>query len=362
MILMAIRDQQKIWWWTRLEDLFKRYCMRWLELLIARDQLAPVDLQHQDIRSILVVRQHDQLGDFLVSIPALYALREQYPHAEISLLVREYFADVARCIPCIDEVIVFQEDARRWRLRKIIAFLRQLRRRRNLAIVLTTVSHSLTSDLLAHWSRAEYVLGSADRVFSGCRRNFLYNLNAPSRPLPRHQTQRNLDIVRYLGIEVDRVVGAIVVPDSTVDEARGFLRGRGPEPSLPIVGMHLGAGKPENRWPVESFAELARQVRTKYNATIALFWGPGEEGLCDAFSRQIAFEPIRVGHPSLLNLAAVFRLGARLQRYRHHASWSRGGNPCCCALRSHRPRRMEAPHPLLHGSVLAGWVDWEYKR
>jgi len=70
-------------------------------------------------------------------------------------------------------------------------------------VVLNTVSHSFTNDLLANFSGARYILGSEQLIFPGCTRNFFYNLTAPYSPVEKHQSERNLDIVRHIGVETD---------------------------------------------------------------------------------------------------------------------------------------------------------------
>jgi ADP-heptose:LPS heptosyltransferase len=53
---------------------------------------------------------------------------------------------------------------------------------------------------------------------------------------------------------------------STLPES---LRGR------PLVGLHISARKPSQRWPAERFAALARRLHTQWNAGLLLFWSPG---------------------------------------------------------------------------------------
>jgi ADP-heptose:LPS heptosyltransferase len=280
--------------------------MMWLELLLARDHIAAEGIQFSSIRRILVIRQHDQLGDFLLAIPALRALRGRFPNAEIAVLVREYFCDAARLIPYVNDVLVFHEDATRWRLRSIATFWRGLRSGWDLTVVLNTVSHSLTSDLLAWLSRARYVLGSGDRVFPGCKSNFFYNVLAPSDSTLKHQSERNLDIVRHIGANTDDLSELIIVPDAERQKALKDLKGRGLKSDGPVIGLHIGAGKPSNRWPVANFRILAERLNNTDSAQFVLFWGPAEDHLSDDFHRGLKFSSINIGYANLDRLAAYF--------------------------------------------------------
>ncbi len=59
----------------------------------------------QEARRVLAVRL-DNLGDVLVTTPAIHAIRESLPEASITLLASEIGAQAGRLNPDIDEVIV----------------------------------------------------------------------------------------------------------------------------------------------------------------------------------------------------------------------------------------------------------------
>lgn len=291
--------------WSRAERFMKDRSMGVLEPLVGRESLDPRALEGADMRRILVIRQHDQLGDFLLSVPALRALRERFPDARIALVVRGYFAEVARMVPHVDDVIVRPEPPL-LDCRSLARFTEELREGWDLAVVLNTVSHSLTSDLLARASRARIVLGSADRVFPGSTRNFFYDLEAPVRAGRRHQSERNLDIVRLAGCTTEDLREEVIVSDAERDMVRNDLEDRGAAGPGPIIGLHIGAGKPPNRWPAERFALLASILEERVQAKVLLFWGPEEGVLRDEFLGRRRRPTHLVGHPRLARLAAYF--------------------------------------------------------
>jgi ADP-heptose:LPS heptosyltransferase len=277
-----------------------------LEKTLGKEVLPPESLDRASVRSILVIRQHDQLGDFLLSTPVLRALRQHFPSAKVGLVVREYFHEIARFVPYVDDVLVFRERLTRWSWKNGWSFFRGLRSGWDLAIVLNTVSHSLTSDLLAHFSGARYVLGSDSRVYRGSSRNFLYNLVAPDAGPGRHQTQRNLDIVRYIGVDTENYAPAVTLSDAERWTARRDLEALGFDADLPAIGLHLGAGKFANRWPVRSFADFARSLTGLSRTQIVLSWGAREEELRARFAECAGIRTVDVGHPDLPKLAASF--------------------------------------------------------
>ena len=70
---------------------------------------------------------------------------------------------------------------------------------------------------------------------------------------------------------------------SVVPEAACVLRVRraielaGHDPMCKLIGLHISARRPMQRWPAERFAELAALLHEHHDATLVLFWSPGDE-------------------------------------------------------------------------------------
>lgn len=291
--------------WNRIEQFFKKRYAKGLERFFGRAPLGPEDVDFATIHRILIIRQHDMLGDFLLATPVLRAVRETFPHAHIGVVAREYFADIARHIRFVDEVLLFYKNGYHWTPRALGAFWRRLGSGWDLAVVLNTVSHSLSSDLIAHFSRARFVLGSEIKPLPGASRNFFYNLIAPYAPEEKHQTHRNLDIVRYLGIDTTDVAETMHLAEADLAMATAGLRAQGVPPG-PAIGMHLGAGKPDNRWPVARFVALGRELVQEFGVQLLVFRGPGEDALIEHFAAAADFAFVRIAPCDLIRLAALF--------------------------------------------------------
>lgn len=288
--------------WYFIEQFLKRQYLKWLEKVFAREILSPAQIEWSEVKRILVVRQHDLLGDFLLATPALRALRQRFPAAHIGVLVRAYFAGAARHHPEVNEVLVFDKSA----LSPWLMLWRQLRRKWDLAVVLNTVSHSTTSDWLAYLSGARYILGSAHLPLPGGTRNFFYNLLAPYAARVKHQSERNLDIVRYIGADTSDLSETMRVLESEKNAAAVKLRHLGLQQHGAVIGMHVGAGKLMNRWPITRFSELAQWLGERYAIEIVLFWGPQEEALRRRFCEALPFSPIKFAPTTLREMAAAF--------------------------------------------------------
>lgn len=291
--------------WNSIEQAFKRKWLRSFEKWLDRGVVSPNLINLYAIRRILVVRQHDQLGDFLLSTPVFRALRQFFPQAHIAVIARTYTAELAQHNPYLNEVLVVPEKLLWWTPVKIWRLLAGLLRGWDLTIVLNTVSHSLTSDLLAYFSGARYILGSEHRIFPGCRRNFFYNLSARYFAQIKPQSERNLDIVRHLGIDTDDRSEVMALTAQEKLFASNFMRQRGIDEQDVIIAIHPGAGKIHNRWPAERFAELANRLHRQFAVRLILTWGPREDSLGADLCRRLLFDPIVAHRLSLRQLAAL---------------------------------------------------------
>ena len=69
--------------------------------------MSMIDPAWERARNLLAVRL-DNLGDVLVTTPALHAIRRSLPEASLTLLASPVGAQAGRLNPDIDEVIVYQ--------------------------------------------------------------------------------------------------------------------------------------------------------------------------------------------------------------------------------------------------------------
>ena len=78
---------------------------RVLFFFIRAKKLDAEKLDFSSLKSVLVVRQHNELGDMLISSPMFRALKEKFPLAKVVCVAAKANLPVARGIPFIDEVV-----------------------------------------------------------------------------------------------------------------------------------------------------------------------------------------------------------------------------------------------------------------
>jgi len=284
--------------------MLKKNFLPFVEKFVRRQLTHPSLLNFKTIDRILVVRSHDHLSDYLLSTPVLRALREHFPVAHLALVVRPRAGEAARHCEFINELIVFPERGGEgtptWR-----AFLRQLRQGFDLTIVLNTVSHSLTSDLVAHYTKSKHILGPAAFRFPHSSRNFFYDLISPYWEGVKHQTERNLDIVRHIGVDTADHRSIITLLPEECAAGKKFLADAGVTESDLVVAMHIGAGKIRNRWHPENFAAVAGHLQKEYDARVVAIWDAHEQNLGFHFLSSLDFRPILAKGLSVRQIAAI---------------------------------------------------------
>jgi ADP-heptose:LPS heptosyltransferase len=290
---------------SKLKERLKHALLRVFETVISKTPLSPADFKHDKIRRILIIRQHGQLRDLLLATPVFRAVRQNFPGAYIAVLTLDHIAQVLYHNRNLDEVICFFEKISDWSVKKVFRFLRHIRSKFDLAIVLNPESHSLTSDLLAYLSGAKFILGSECLNIQTGQRNFIYNLLAPCANSQKHQTERNLDIVRFIHIDAEDKSEQIFLTPQESRWALEFLDQNGLQPDDLILCIHLGAVKIRDRWGTKKFVELAKYFSSKHNAKIILSCEPNEIKLRRYFLNSLPFKPVEAVGLTLRELSAV---------------------------------------------------------
>ncbi len=275
----------------RVERLLKTLVLSVLRGIFRSRRVPPFDPTR--FSRILVIRQHNQLGDMLCVTPLLQALRARYPDAFVALLTSPVNHEVMLHHAALDTVINFDKrDFLRGKTLRPAALWRFIRSLRaltfDLVLVPATVSTSTTSDVLA------YVTGARTRIGAGSINGkanpsaFLYtherHLSWPDGQ-PRHQTDRNMDIADLLLLPVqDRSLDLTL---TSVERSTGLARVRELTGNVrPVIAYHVGAGKPPNRWPADKFAALINLLGRELRAAALLISGPmDEESVSDVAAR-----------------------------------------------------------------------------
>jgi heptosyltransferase-3 len=219
---------------------------------------------------VLVVRR-DNIGDLVLTTPVLRALRSRYPEARIEILVNSYNAPVIEGHPDLDAIHVYTKAKHResrwdafpeWtdRLRQGLA----LRGERFDHVIVPSPGFHPRQIRLARWLRPRHISAFCPpgAVPVGVDRPVSY-----VGPQGRHHVEDTFRILEAFGIDGP-------MPDPRIACAAP----RSAAGDTLLVGIHLSARRPRNRWPSERFALLMRRLHRETGVRFRLFWAPGEQG------------------------------------------------------------------------------------
>jgi len=215
-------------------------------------------------KKILVV-QLRRLGDVILTVPALEALKKRYPGAKLDFLVEAPGAEAVAGLPSIDEILVYDAAG----FRQALAWAFKIRARR----------YDWVIDFLANPRTALITALSGAAVKAGpahVARRWAYNRRMVQSPEACYAA---LEKVRWLS-----VLG--VLPSDAPQLPRLMLAPR-PVKLENIVGLVPPSRKETRRWPAPSYARLGRLLRAKHGCELKVFWGPGEKDLADEVVRGI---------------------------------------------------------------------------
>ena len=256
------------------------------------------DLSDRDARSILVVRLK-ALGDVVLSLPVVYALRKRYPRARIRYLCRKQYAEALAGVKELDEIMILPASTAGQ-----VSLALRLRREQVDCVI--DLLGSPRSAFLA------FLTGAAMRIgMDTGRRNWCYTHLLP-RAITRdglrircYTLESNRELIRTLGLQPEGAPGlAIGFPAAERERgwAHNYIRCIGAGGKR-IIGLVPGSAYQAKSWPEQHFIELARLAHARLGAVSLILWGPGEESLA---RRIAAGAPGSVMAPPI----GVSRLGA----------------------------------------------------
>ncbi|MCK5547988.1 MAG: glycosyltransferase family 9 protein, partial [Thermoplasmata archaeon] len=294
----------------KLEKRGKVALARLIALFLRIDTIEPKDLERMRIGRLLVIRQHNQMGDMLLAVPAFRGLRSRFQDARISLVAAPINTDVMLNNPYLDEVFLYAKYSHRMRPDRLIQFIRTLRKRRfDTVIVLNSVSFSITSMLLALASGAAIRIGSTSRPFGHDLSARFYHLELP---LPTdveledmHESEHNLYPLRALGIEETDLSSALVPFEWEERGSREFTAAAFGDGSYSVI--HPGAGKVQNIWPPERFAEVSDALLERYGIRSVAVRGPVDDIYFARFLDACTSPPQVISCPTVGFLGALMR-------------------------------------------------------
>lgn len=256
-------------------------------------------------RRIAIVRAL-QLGDLLLAVPGLRAIRRGFPAAEITLIglpwAEEFVARFARYLDRFVEFPGWPGIAEAEYAPAAAARFLAEQRAYGYDLVAQMHGSGRTSNSFALALGASATVGCYDAAAPESRVGLTVGVQYPD---DQPEVLRNVGVARLLGCDARDLTlefPLFAVDRAEADTLLGTLDGRG----HPWIGLHAGARPPARRWPMEHFAALADELARRFDAHIVLTGGPGEEPTVRAVEQRMRTAALNVaGKTSLGGLAAL---------------------------------------------------------
>jgi heptosyltransferase-2 len=222
----------------------------------------------------ILIRATNWIGDAVMSLPALRAIRTRYPEARVSVLARPWVLDLYARERFADEIVPYSCR----NLREKFSLAISLRGGFDCAILL---QNAFEAAALA------FVAGIPERIgYARDGRSPLLTRAVPvpkAGEIPRHQRFYYLELLRRAGIvdylpaagEPIRLEGA----ENAREEGRALLSESGLQ--IPVVGVSPGAAYGgAKRWLPERFSEAAVSIARSTGSHVAVFGSTAERQIC----------------------------------------------------------------------------------
>ncbi len=267
-----------------------------------------------DPRNILVI-DFGQLGDVVLSLPALLAIRKRFPAARITVAVGKPGAEIVDLSGYADETIVVDRVALRDGFKplsivRVFGLVKDVRKRRfDFVIDL----HSLSETNLLG-----FLSGAPARLYArrpGRSLDYLANFR-PRPPIEidhrqRHLIDRYLDVLVPLEIKTAERFPKLKTRPQDDAAIEKILRKAKADAGAPLVGLFPGAGHSSRRWPLAQFAALADHLIRNDEVKVLVFVGPEEQQFVKDMQRQFPQSALFLDQLTLPQLAAAaIRLAA----------------------------------------------------
>ncbi len=229
------------------------------------------------MKKILIIRR-DNIGDLACTTPAIAALREQFPDAEIGALVNSYNAEVLRGNPNVDHVFVYQKlkhaggMANQFKaLSERLKLIARLRRWKPDVAILAKSSYDLRGLNFARQIGAKKIIGFVPDDLSQARG--LPDIRIPTPEFTSlHEVEAVQQLLQPLGMS-SKPGPLAVFPDAQAVAALSV----GVPSAKHRIALHISARESERRWGTKHLAELAQHLlQTRPDTQVCLFWSPGK--------------------------------------------------------------------------------------
>jgi heptosyltransferase-2 len=240
----------------------------------------------------ILVRATNWVGDAIMALPALRAVRERFPEAEIAIVGRPYVADIYRDQEICNQFIPYDPKGLHAGFPGRERLAAELRAQKfDVALLL---QNAFDAAWLAWRANIPERIGYARDA-----RSFLLTRAVPlprHGEIPAHERFYYLELLRRAGwldsVRDETFIG-LHVPEEKRRNADEFLCNSGVRQGALRIAIGAGASYGSAKcWPPPRFAEVANRLQSEADAEVILFGTDAEANVSTAISAEMRRPPI----------------------------------------------------------------------
>ena len=228
----------------------------------------PSQLHEITARRICLVKP-SALGDIVQTMPLLPALRDRFPHAQISWVVSSEFTNLLEGHPCLDRIIPYHRRG------PIKSWLRLLHALRHHKFDLVFDLQGLLRSAVMTWATRANLRVGLETAREGAQGALHLTLPDTGRDVPAYA--RYWRVAEELGVGYLQQKTLISIDKHDREwTAQRLAQIRGP-----LLAIHPGARWLTKRWPVEKFAVVACKAMRIWDFATVIVGSSAEKQICD---------------------------------------------------------------------------------
>lgn len=261
--------------------------------------------------NILVI-QLRQIGDVILTTPAVKALRDYYPESRISYLTETGPSMLLQGNPHIDTIVTRDRKG---------GFLQEVQ----LVQKLRKAKFDLVIDFFCNPRSAwmSFLTGAPHRIAAyRAGRAWWYTYTPKILGELRYSAEDNLALLKAIGIDGKLAAPIVHVTEDARQYIEEFFTMQGiqthikkkpcesAEPfaklsSNPVITIDPTSRRQAKRWIPERYVQLADRLVEQYGATAIFIWGPGERKMIESLVKQGKHKLMLACPTDLMQLAAL---------------------------------------------------------
>ncbi|HXX78853.1 MAG TPA: lipopolysaccharide heptosyltransferase II [Ktedonobacteraceae bacterium] len=274
----------------------------------------PLTPESIDPRRILVIRL-DLIGDLVLSMTIVRALKHTYPDAKIDLLALPSSAQVITGDPDLNEIITYDPNV--WRRPRALIQPLNWGKAYHLFSRLRAQRYDIAVSAFGQWGGILAVASGATRRVGFGKESYpgFMTDSVPGRHWHpgdhKHEVDYCLKLARAAGActnAADRIPYLYLDPLAQ-EQLTQLFEHEGIVPEKPIIACHISSNNGQSkRWPIPYWATLIDKLIRGLNAQVILTGAPGDKSLIECVTQEMHEQAFNLaGKTSLPQLVALLK-------------------------------------------------------